>query len=218
MKVKEILPYGIVALVSLVVGIILTLLITNILTAKTKLSASFSQMFGLSESKPSSYIAKIGNYYLSTEEFNREYMLVIDTISGGDPAKKSLYLNDLSTKRNYLESLINELAVVIEAYNQGFLSSSEWETLSKISLRKAVVDSFLAKKIDISKIQVTEEEIERAYQQNKEYFRQNNIPANKAEELLRIQIRNQKLQKELANYVQTIRDKLSIEKVEENIK
>lgn len=218
MKVKEILPYGIVALVSLVIGIVLTLLITNVIIAKPKFSSSFAQTFGLSETKPSSYVAKIGNYYLSTDEFNKEYMLIIDTISGGDPAKKSLYLNDLSTKKNYLESLINELAVVIEAYNQGFLSSSEWELLSKISLRKAAVDSFLAKKIDISKIQVTDDEIEKAYKQNKEYFRQNNIPADKAEELLRIQLRNQKVQKELATYVQSIRDKLSIEKVEDNVK
>lgn len=218
MKVKEILPYGIVALVSLVVGIALTILITNVIIAKPKLLGSFVETFGLSEVKPGSYVAKIGNYYLSTDNFNKEYMLVIDTISGGDPTKKSLYLNDLATKKNYLENVINELIVVIEAYNQGFLSSSEWETLSKISLRKSAVDSFLAKKIDVNKIQVTDEEIEKAYKQNREYFRQNNIPADKAEELLRIQIRNQKVQKELATYIQSIRDKLSIEKLEDNVK
>ncbi|MCX8029747.1 MAG: hypothetical protein N2712_07130 [Brevinematales bacterium] len=218
MKLRDFIVYGVVALSSLVLGVIITLVVTNFLIAKPKMPSSLISMFGLTESKPQSYVIKIGDYYLSTSDFDREYMFLVDTLSGGDPAKKSLYMNDLTTKKNYLDNVINELVIVIDAYNQGYLSSSDWSIVSRVSLRKAVVDGFLLKKIDISKIQVSEKEVEDLYNKNREYFRQNNIPAERAEEFLKAQIRNQKLQQEVAKYIQSVRDKLNIEKVEDNVK
>lgn len=218
MKVKEILTYGIVALVSLVLGIVLTLITTNLILAKSKAPSSLMEMFGLATTKPSSYVAKIGDYYLSTDDFNKEYLFIVDNLSAGDLNKKSLYLNDLSTKKAYLDNVINELVLVIDAYNKGYLSSSDWNTLSKISLRKSLADGFLTKQIDTKKIEVTDKEVEELYNKNREYFRQNNISAEKAEEFLKAQIRNQKAQQEVAKYIQSVRDKLQIEKLEDNVK
>lgn len=217
MKLKEVLPYGIVSLVSIVVTAIIMFLIMNYSFGNST-SKSTLENFGLTSQKPSSYVAKIGNYYISTEEFNKEYNLIIDVLSGGDPNKKSLYLNDLSSKKAYLDNVINELVLVIDAYNQGYFSSSEWQVLSKVSLRKSIVDGYLAKKIDVSKIEVTDKEVNELYEKNKEYFRQNNIPPQKAEEFLKSQIKNQKINQEISKYLQSIRDKLQIEKLEENIK
>ncbi|MGC8767063.1 MAG: SurA N-terminal domain-containing protein [Brevinematia bacterium] len=217
MKIKEILPYGFVSLGSIVITVIIMFFVMNSGFSKS-VSMSNLERFGLSSTKPNSYVAKVGDYYLSTDEFNKEYNLVIDTLSAGDPNKKSLYLNDLSTKKAYLDNLINELVLVIDAYNQGYFSSSEWEILSRISLRKSLVDGFLSKKIDVSKIEVSDKEVEELYQKNKEYFRQNNISPQKAEEFLKSQIKNQKINQEISKYLQGVRDKLSIEKVEENIK
>ncbi|MCS7299433.1 MAG: hypothetical protein RMJ37_05695 [Spirochaetia bacterium] len=218
MKVKDVIPYLSVALVSLGLGVGLTLIVSNLLIAKPQSSSHMLNMFGLTQTKPQSYILRVGDYYLSTADFDKEYMFVVETLSGGDPNKKSLYLNDLSTKRNYLDTLVNEIVLVIDAYNQGYLSSPDWNIISRVSLRKSVVDGFLLKKIDVSKIQVSDKEVEDLYNKNRDYFRQNNIPAERAEELLRAQLRSQKLQQEVAKYIQGVRDKLNIEKVEENIK
>lgn len=215
---SSILVYGGVAVVSAVIGVLLTLVVTKLTTAEDKALSPLVSSFGLSEVKPESYVARVGEYYISTERFNKEYMFVIETLSGGDPSKKNLYLSDPNTKRTYLDTMINELAIVIEAYNQGFLSSPDWEILSKISLRKSVVDGFLAKKIDPSEVSVSEKEVEEFYDKNRKFFRESNIPAEKAEEMIRTQIRAQKIQRKIAEYVQKVRDKLSIEKVEDNIK
>lgn len=217
MKIKEILPYGVVSLVSIVVTTVVMLLIINLSFGKN-VSKSNLEYFGITFQKPSSYVAKIGDYYFPTDEFNKEYNLIVEALSAGDPNKKSLYLNDLSSKKTYLDNVINELALVIEAYNQGYFSSSEWETLSRISMRKSLIDGFLSKKIDLSKIEVTDKEVNELYEKNKEYFRQNNIPPQKAEEFLKSQIKQQKINQEISKYLQGVRDKLQIEKVEENIK
>ncbi|MEN2997469.1 MAG: hypothetical protein ABDH28_00295 [Brevinematia bacterium] len=218
MKAKDILVYAGIGLGGILIGVISTLIVINLITPKSVGLTPTPSLLGLKSVKPESYVAKVGDYYISTEDFNKEYMLVIETLSGGDQSKKNILLNDLSTKKTYLDNVINELVLSIEAYNQGFLASPEWNILSRVSLRKALVDGFLAKKIDLTQIEASPEEIEELYNKNRKYFSERNISAKNAEELLRAQIRSRKLQQKIAEYVKSTRDKFSIEKIEENLK
>jgi hypothetical protein len=216
-SIKGVLPYIGVSLVSIILTVVIMILVLGG-SSKTVVGTDDLGVLGLTKIKPSSYVVKINDYYLSTDEFNKQYKSLVEASSGGDKSKIDLYMNDLSTKKQFLENTINELAIAVQAYNEGYLSSQEWATLYHITLRKAVVDGFLAKKIDLSSIEVTDKEIEDIYQKQKELFKQNNIPPDKAEEYIRTQLKNQKLNQKISEFLQKVRDKMVIDKIEDNVK
>jgi len=216
-KVKSFLPYVGVFLASAILTAIVMLLLLGG-ASKTSIGVDDLGILGLTKVKPSSYVVRINDYYLSTDEFDRQYKAIVEASSGGDKAKIDLYMNDISLKKQFLDNIINELAIAIQAYNEGYLSSQDWQILAHITLRKSIVDGFLSKKIDVSSIKVSDKEVEEVYQKQKEFFRQNNIPPDKAEEYIRAQLRNQKLNQKISEYLLKVRDKMVIDKLEDNVK
>jgi hypothetical protein len=216
-KIKSFLQYvGIFLGSAIITAVVMLLLLGG--ASKTSISLDDLGILGLTKVKPSSYVVKINDYYLSTDEFNKQYRAIVEASAGGDKAKIDLYMNDISLKKQFLDNIVNELAIAIQAHNEGYLSSQDWQTLAHITLRKSIVDGFLSKKIDVSSIQVSDKEVEEIYQKQKEFFRQNNIPPDKAEEYIRAQLRNQKLNQKISEYLLKVRDKMVIDKLEENVK
>ncbi len=213
----SLLPYVIVSAVSIIITVVFMVLVFGVGGRSVSLRGDLSS-FGLSSTQPQSYVVKIGDFYLSTDSFDEEYRILVYNSTISEPEKRDLLLNDVTQKKMYFENLISEYVILLNAYNEGFLNSKDWDVLSKISLRKAIVESFLNKKIDISSIQVSAKEVEKFYQENKEYFRKNNIPPDQAEELIKRQLISQKYKIAVSELLNKYRDKLIIDRKDENIK
>lgn len=175
-------------------------------------------MFLSCGSEPESqWVARINEDTITLGQFNTFYYAQQKSIYNGtnkeidaraaDPDEVSK--NPLLSKAEFLENLIRQKLVYNEAVENGVLDNKEVKALVQMAQEAIVVGYFVKEKFK-DQINVTEEEIGQVYTKQKARFR--GVPIEQAEQYIRQQLTQQKLQLKLRDLVESLRDEGKIEK------
>ncbi|MCX8110013.1 MAG: peptidylprolyl isomerase, partial [Syntrophorhabdaceae bacterium] len=121
-----------------------------------------SMIFSCSKTDSSKVLATIDNEKITIEEFNKD----IDKI----PVNMKMMVATESGKKNYLDKLIIKKLLLREAKKENIEKEKEFQDrLSEIK-EQLVLETLLKKKINLDS-QITEEDMKKYYEKNKETFK-----------------------------------------------
>ncbi|MBN2040940.1 MAG: SurA N-terminal domain-containing protein [Spirochaetes bacterium] len=163
------------------------------------------------------WVAKISGEKITADEFDQFYYAQHKSIynesdenidkRAEDP--NELRNNPLLNKGEFLENLIRQRLVYNKAVKEGILDNKEVEALVEMAKEAVVVGYFVKEKFK-DEISVTDEEVAKVYASQKARFK--GAPIDQAEQYIRQQLGQQKLQKKLRDFVESLRDEEKIEK------
>jgi len=164
------------------------------------------------------WAAKINNETISMEDFNRFYyfqckiMADVQTDEEVDNlAAKPEYANHpMFSKSGYLDHLIAQKLLFKKAMEDKTVNEKELSTLMELIKMQSVAQYYLGKKIK-DKVAVTDEEVNKYYEENKENFA--GRPKEEVTAYIKKQLVMQKSRMETNKYIQ---DLLSENKIDKN--
>lgn len=127
----------------------------------------------------------------------------------------SVRRNPTLNKSEFLENLIRQRLVYDKAMEGDVLKNIEVKALIKMATEAVVVGHYVKEKFK-NDINVDDTEIAAIYAQQKDKLR--GVPIDQAEQYIRQQVQQQKLQGKLREYVEGLKDIARIEKNEEVLK
>jgi len=175
------------------------LVLSALLTLSVLMATSCSNTTG-------DWAAKIDGKTISIEEFNRYYytqnkMMAnvnswedVDSLANDPSYANHPFLN----KSNFLDHLIAQKLIYNKAMNDKTIDKEELDTILDITKIQTAAQYFLSQKLK-DKIQVTDEEVERFYNQNRRQFA--GRTSNEATAYIRQQILAHKSRQEANKYV-----------------
>lgn len=163
------------------------------------------------------WIAKISGDKIDYDKFNQFYYAQQKSIyneSNENIDKRAedpneVQRNPLLNKSEFLENLIRQRLVYNKAVEEGVLKSKEVEALVEMAKEAVVVGYFVKEKFQ-DEITITDEEVAEVYKKQKARFK--GAPIDQAEQYIRQQLSQQKLQLKLREFVDALRDEEKIEK------
>jgi predicted small secreted protein len=151
--------------------------------------------------KNNSWIVKIDNTTLSLDEFEREFKVHVYSLPIDD-SKRNQYKNSSQNRKKFLTNLINEYLIYKKALQEGIDKRQAVQDLVKAVERRAIIQVYLNEKIEPKLNEVSDEQIEAIYNQNKKMFAGVDI------DVARQQIKMQLLQRQYNDYLNDIVDEL----------
>ncbi len=163
------------------------------------------------------WVAKINGETITQEELDNYYYAQhksmmnlpkeeIDKLAT-DPSATAQ--NPLLNKQEFLEQMIRQQLVYQEAVDEGALENDEVEALIDMTKQSVVMGWYVKDKFK-DDIDISQEEIEQVYNQQRSRFQ--GVPAEQAELYIKQNIHQQKMQMKLREMVENLREKGKIEK------
>ena len=155
-------------------------LMKKIIYAAIILSVILTAAISYSKPKPEKWAAKIEDEVISIDEFNKMYYTQnrimlnlekdeIDKIAEA-PSSLNPQVQHMVVKKSYLDQLIAQKVIYKKAMNDKSINRDELKTILEISRLQAVSQYYMAQKIK-GKITVTDQEVDKFYKENKDYFK-----------------------------------------------
>ena len=163
------------------------------------------------------WVAKINGDTITKEELNSYYYAQhknmlnlskeeIDRLAS-DPSATAR--NPLLNKQEFLEQMIRQQLVYQEAVDAGALDDEEVEALIDMTKQSVVMGWYVKDKFK-DKIDISQEEIEQVYAQQRSRFQ--GVPIEQAELFIKQNIYQQKMQMKLREMIENLREESKIEK------
>jgi hypothetical protein len=147
------------------------------------------------------WVAKINGNTITLDDFQREFRVHVFSLPI-DEEQKSKYEKDTSSKRKFLTNLINEYLIYNKAVSEGYEKRRDVRDLVRAVSRRAVIQVYLNEKIEPKLVDISDEQIEAIYDQNKKLFAGVDI------DVARRQIKMQMLQRQYNERLNDIVDQL----------
>lgn len=165
----------------------------------------------------SDWAAKINNETISTEEFSRFYyfqckmMADVETDEEVDKlAENPAYANHpMFSKTGYLDHLITQKLLYKKAMEDKTIDPKELETLKEMIRIQAVAQYYLGKKLK-DKITVTDDEVNKYYEENKAELQDK--PEDSVKAYIKKLIYNQKSREETNKYIMNLLSESKVDK------
>jgi len=122
----------------------------------------FVVFFSCSKTDSSKILATVNDEKITIDEFNRE----LDKI----PVNMKMLMATQSEKKSYLEKLIIKKLLLREAKKENIEKDKEFQDRLNAIKEQLIIESLLKKKINLDS-QITEEDMKRYYEKNKETFK-----------------------------------------------
>ena len=122
---------------------------------------------------------------------------------------EELAKNPTLDKKEFLENVIRQRLVYNEAIDNGLLKDKEVKALLQMAQEAVVVGYYVKEKFK-DKIEVTDDEIAKIYTRQKDKFR--GAPVEQAEQYIRNQLQQQKLQLKLRDLVESLKEEGGIKR------
>jgi hypothetical protein len=149
----------------------------------------------------STWLVRIDDQEITLDDFEREFAVHVYMLPLSDENREK-YAKDPNNKKKFLNTLIHDYLIYHKAESEGYLEKREVQDLIKVVRRRAVNEMYLNDMIEPKMKEVTEEQIEAIYDNNKKLF------ANVDIDVARQQIKMQLLQKQYLNELNDIIDTL----------
>jgi len=160
-----------------------------------------ARAFAQTQQDSKTWVVKINDTVLTLKDFEREFKVHVYSLPIAAEDKKK-YENDINNKKKFLTNLINEYLIYNKSVAEGYLKRQDVQDLIKAVTRRAVIQVYLNEKIEPLLKDVSDEQIEAIYNQNKKLFAGVDI------DVARQQIRMQLLQKQYNDHLNEIIDNL----------
>jgi hypothetical protein len=147
------------------------------------------------------WIVRIDDREITLDEFRREFAVHVYMLPLSD-GKRERYAADPANKKKFLTTLIHDYLIYQRAVSEGYHRKQEVQDLIKVVTRRSVNEMYLNDLIEPKMKEVSEEEIEAVYDNNRKVF------ANVDIDVARQQIRMQLLQKQYLDELNEIIDTL----------
>ncbi len=147
------------------------------------------------------WVAKINGNTITLEEFRREFRVHVFSLPI-DEEQKDKYEKDTSSKKKFLTNLINEYLIYNKAVTEGYDKRRDVRDLVRAVSRRAIIQVYLNEKIEPKLMDISDEQVEAIYNQNKKLFAGVDI------DVARQQIKMQMLQRQYNERLNDIVDQL----------
>lgn len=147
------------------------------------------------------WVVKIDEKVINLGEFEREFNVHVYSLPI-DETQKIKYESDLNNKKKFLTNLVNEYLIYKKALSEGLNKRKDVQDLLAAVERRAVIQVYLNEKIEPKLVDISDEEIERVYNQNKKLFAGVDI------EVAQQQIKMQLLQRQYNDHLNDLIDQL----------
>ncbi len=117
--------------------------------------------------------------------------------------------NPILDKREFLEQVIRQRLIYNKAVEEGIFKEKEVEALVQMAKEAIVVGYYVNKKYK-DQVTITGQEIEKVYYDQRARFK--NVPVDQAEQYIRQQLMQQKLQLKLRDLVETLKEEGGIKR------
>jgi hypothetical protein len=146
----------------------------------TVLSVISSTAISYSKPKSESWMAKIDNEVITVDYFNKMYYTQnkimlnlekdeIDKIAD-DPSSLDPQVQQLVVKKSFLDQLVAQKVICNKALNDEFIDKEELKIIIEISRLQAISQYYMAQKLK-GRITVTDQEVDKFYKENSNYFK-----------------------------------------------
>jgi hypothetical protein len=120
-------------------------------------------------SKKGSWVAQIDEKTIGLDEFEQEFAVHVFSLPIVDEDKER-YSGDSMNKKRFLTNLINEYLIYNKANDEGYLKRKEVQALVEAVSRRAVIQMYLSDKIEPELEEISDDQIEAIYNQNKKLY------------------------------------------------
>lgn len=153
-------------------------------------------------------LGKLNSYYYAQQKsiYNDATNADIDKRAANP---EEVQKNPTLDKREFLENVIRQRLVYNKAIEDGILKNNELESLIEMA-REAVVVGFYVKEKFKDQVQISEQEIGKVYSDQRARFK--GVPIEQAEQYIRQQMTQQKLQLKLRDFVETLKEEGGIKR------
>jgi hypothetical protein len=178
----------------------------------------FTTLIIFSCSNDSKWVAKIKGDEITLGELNAMYYAqqksIYNDASNADVDKRAANPEEVSKnptldKKEFLENLIRQRLVYNKGIEEGIQKNKELEALTQMA-REAVLVGFYVKEKFKNQVEVSDEEIAKVYSEQKAKFK--GAPVDQAEQYIRQQMMQQKLQMKLRDFVETLKEEGGIKR------
>jgi len=189
-----------------VIGIVTVIfLIGSVHTGSVFYNGSSARMWRpftvLADTVKNLWVAKVDEKTISLDEFEKEFDVHVFSLPIVEEEKER-YVREEVNKKNFLTNLINEYLIYQEALDDGYEKRADIQDLLKAVERRAIIQVYLSEKIEPLLKDVSDEQIEAIYNQNKKLFAGVDI------DVARQQIKMQLLQKQYNDRLNELVDAL----------
>ena len=161
----------------------------------------YRPLYILADTHQNGWVAKIDSKTITVDEFNKEFAVHVFSLPIVEEEKKKYEQEDVNRKK-FLTNLINEYLIYNKAREAGYEKREDIQDLLRAVERRAIIQVFLAEKIEPLLNDVSDEQIEAIYNQNKKLFAGVDI------DVARQQIEMQLLQKQYNDRLNELIDEL----------
>jgi hypothetical protein len=199
MKKLLFIPFSLFLILS---GVLIDRYITTFQKASADEDAQMlAQLKSKKDKNNDQWVVKIDETIINLGEFEREFNVHVYSLPI-DETQKIKYESDLNNKKKFLTNLVNEYLIYRKALSEGLNKRKDVQDLLAAVERRAVIQVYLNEKIEPKLVDISDEEIERVYNQNKKLFAGVDI------EVAQQQIKMQLLQRQYNDHLNDLIDQL----------
>ena len=178
----------------------------------------FTSALFLSCGKDSQWVANLNGDKITLGEFNSLYYAnqksiyadaTNEEIDRRAASREDVQKNPTLDKRQFLDNLISQKLVYNKAVDEGTLKNQEVQALIQMAKETVVLGYYVKEKFK-NQIEITDQDVSKVYTAQKDRFK--NYPIEQAEQYIRQQLYQQKMQLKLREMVETLKEEGGIKR------
>jgi hypothetical protein len=177
---------------------------------------NFVETYYKSKGEGGEWLAKVEDYVITKKEFDESFAFFLDQL----PEGQKVLMDESAYKRQYLNELVMQYAVLAQAMQEELLADEDTVLLLRSAIRQAIYKLYISKSIpkDQSRFMPSEQEISQYYNQNKDKLTQMGLSAEQMKRYIAQQLAGQKIQLWAADFLDKTKEKHSVKRNEALLK
>jgi len=122
-------------------------------------------------SKKEQWVAKVEGEKISLDDFNFRFDMYLKNAYADAPDLIPLKKNSMEEREAFLKELVNEILLLKEAKKMGIPKQEDVKRLIRLTKQQIIIQAYVSQLNLLNDIRVSEEDVDKYYKENKEYFK-----------------------------------------------